>query len=594
MIVHAVGGKPHERLTRENPTGGSTATLTVPGACSSIGAAMTSNRVELAPHYYRDNFLRLCDTVEGQYADMLDERERDLLARWRALPFAAQCLYVRLLSRTGPWFRQSALAYPELGPTGPALTALLAAGMACEADGLSAAELGRLFTRAELARLFTAYLERADRYTKAQLLCALDALALAPAQLLAVVVHDGEPPIVAPLHLDTVSRLQLLFFGNRHQSLTEFVLGDLGVTRYWPYRLDRAGRYFPDRGAFDEYLACAALADRHRELSGSGAAREELAALATDLLAVRPRGAPGTARWQRLAAGLGRDLERSGNPDLALALYRRGDRHPARERRARVLERRGHWRASRAVCQRILDSPRCEAEGESAARIMARVQRKLGGTPARRARDCFAECSLTLTRGTQPVESQVAAQLAPRWTAVHYVENRLMNTLFGLAFWEQIFTPVPGVFHHPYQRGPSDLYDPEFRRRREALVSRRLAELGEGDLGAILVGAYREYANYACRWVNWRHIDCALIESAVRVIPAAHLLAVFERLLFDPRENRRGFPDLIALGPKAGDYRLIEVKAPGDALQDSQKRWLRFFARQGIPAEVARVRWRES
>jgi hypothetical protein len=62
-------------------------------------------------------------------------------------------------------------------------------------------------------------------------------------------------------------------------------------------------------------------------------------------------------------------------------------------------------------------------------------------------------------------------------------------------------------------------------------------------------------------------------------------------MLFDPGENRRGFPDLIALGERAGDYCLIEVKGPGDALQGSQKRWLRFFDRQGIPAQVARVVW---
>ena len=62
-------------------------------------------------------------------------------------------------------------------------------------------------------------------------------------------------------------------------------------------------------------------------------------------------------------------------------------------------------------------------------------------------------------------------------------------------------------------------------------------------------------------------------------------------MLFDPGENRRGFPDLIALGEEPGDYCLIEVKGPGDALQDSQKRWLRFFAQQGIPAQVAWVDW---
>ena len=62
-------------------------------------------------------------------------------------------------------------------------------------------------------------------------------------------------------------------------------------------------------------------------------------------------------------------------------------------------------------------------------------------------------------------------------------------------------------------------------------------------------------------------------------------------MLFDPGENRRGFPDLIALGSAPGDYCMIEIKGPGDALQDSQKRWLRFFSAQGIPAQVTWVDW---
>ena len=46
------------------------------------------------------------------------------------------------------------------------------------------------------------------------------------------------------------------------------------------------------------------------------------------------------------------------------------------------------------------------------------------------------------------------------------MENKLMNALFGLAFWEQIFAPVPGAFHNPYQSVPTDMYDPAFSARR--------------------------------------------------------------------------------------------------------------------------------
>ena len=43
----------------------------------------------------------------------------------------------------------------------------------------------------------------------------------------------------------------------------------------------------------------------------------------------------------------------------------------------------------------------------------------------------------------------------------------------------------------------------------------------------------------------------------------------------------------------AGNCRmcLIEVKGPGDNLQHSQRRWLRFFGENMIPACIARVEW---
>jgi hypothetical protein len=36
---------------------------------------------------------------------------------------------------------------------------------------------------------------------------------------------------------------------------------------------------------------------------------------------------------------------------------------------------------------------------------------------------------------------------------------------------------------------------------------------------------------------------------------------------------------------------MIEVKGPGDRLQDHQIRWLQFFASKGIAASVCYLRW---
>jgi hypothetical protein len=62
-------------------------------------------------------------------------------------------------------------------------------------------------------------------------------------------------------------------------------------------------------------------------------------------------------------------------------------------------------------------------------------------------------------------------------------------------------------------------------------------------------------------------------------------------LLRDIRGNRSGLPDLIRFWPAERRYELIEVKGPGDRLQDNQIRWLAYCAQHGIPVRVLDVRW---
>ncbi|MNJ61125.1 VRR-NUC domain protein [compost metagenome] len=50
-------------------------------------------------------------------------------------------------------------------------------------------------------------------------------------------------------------------------------------------------------------------------------------------------------------------------------------------------------------------------------------------------------------------------------------------------------------------------------------------------------------------------------------------------------------PDLIQFWPEQQRYRMIEVKGPGDRLQDNQLRWIDFCTEHGLPIEVCHVRW---
>lgn len=61
----------------------------------------------------------------------------------------------------------------------------------------------------------------------------------------------------------------------------------------------------------------------------------------------------------------------------------------------------------------------------------------------------------------------------------------------------------------------------------------------------------------------------------------------------DVVENRAGFPDLVQFWPSEQRYRMVEIKGPGDRLQDNQRRFLEFCSRHEMPVFVCRVRWGE-
>jgi hypothetical protein len=78
--------------------------------------------------------------------------------------------------------------------------------------------------------------------------------------------------------------------------------------------------------------------------------------------------------------------------------------------------------------------------------------------------------------------------------------------------------------------------------------------------------------------VAWDYLDRAILELALRLHSGAHLKLWFQRILQDVKDNRTGFPDLIQFWPAERRYEMIEVKGPGDRLQDNQLRWIEYCA----------------
>ncbi|MGJ7460534.1 VRR-NUC domain-containing protein [Halomonas sp. MA07-2] len=548
------------------------------------------------PFYYLTNFTFVLGWVVERHGDLLGEEERRFLAAFDELPRAPRALLVRMVMRRGEHFRTSRLDYPEIGESELALAPLETAGLV---DGAPTMTLDELFAQLRLPELRLALAEEVRAAgMPASLGKAALFEALVPRRLEARSQAEWWPAapdrVVRLTVMATCDRLRLMFFGNLRQDWAEFVLAELGVQRFERVSFSVESRAFQRREEVDAYLALHRLRERLD-------ADEPVAALAGALPPVPADNAWLAARRQRLGVALGRQAERAGQAELALTLYGEAGwpvdagSPEARIRHLRLLERQGRHADAHELTEALATASPGEAEAQALARLRPRLRRRLGQAALPRDVAPTPERIELCLPGPQPVEWAVCEHLHRDEAPVAYVENTLLTGLFGLLCWEALFAPLPGAFFHPFHSGPVDLYREDFVARRRELFDGCLALLDDGRHRQAILATWREKQGLANPFVHWGALDEALLELALECLSPTHLRACCERLLGDPKANRAGLPDLIQFRPEAprGEprYRLIEVKGPGDRLQDNQRRWLAFFHEQGIPAAVCQVRW---
>lgn len=563
-------------------------------------------RVLEDPYYYLANFETALEWVRARSADLLDAAELRFISEFPTLPRASRALLARMVMRKGTLFRSDKLRYAEIGCPEAAAAALLERGWIDAAPLLALEQLFGLYSKAELAQMSGLHgkTEPAqtsgphDKAEPAQTFSGPAASACRKAEWLAALLPGRERPqalsawhpqaagrVYELLIMPLCERVRLMFFGNLRQDWTEFVLADLGMYRYEKVDFAPSARAFQRRADVDDYLFLHRCGERLE-------AGESAAAL---LPSIAPR--PYANEWverrrMRLLEHIGRQLERSGELHAALDAYRRGGPGACRVRAIRVLERLGRERAAlrwlEAAARRHAD----EAELQALRRIGTRLRRRLDrpSAPTRTA-GSIPLMKLRLPPAPGSVEEAARAHLENGGGQVYYVENTLINALFGLLCWDALYAAIPGAFFHPFQSGPADLRSPAFRKRRQALFDACLAHLDSGAYKRVILRNFREKAGLQSQFVAWPVLDETLLELALECIPAPHLLRWFERLLADPAGNRSGLPDLIQFWPAARSYRLVEVKGPGDRVQDNQRRWLEDCIEHGMPVAVCHVQW---
>lgn len=537
------------------------------------------------PFYYLENFQRVLDWVAQRYDDLLAEDEWHFLCRFPLLPQASRALLVRMVMRKGALFRSSKLRYAEIGCPDLAAQALLAEGWLEQHPPLGIDELFQLLKKAEIERIFR-FSPAARQRRKAELLDSLRQ-EFSESRPLAAWHAETDEATYAVRIASLCERLRLMFFGNLYQDWSEFVLSDLGIYRYEQVDFLPSSRGFLCRRDIDDYLHL----HRCRERFDQG---EYLDDILPDIPSAPLENAWLEGRRNKLLFRIAQQYERCAEPDNALAVYRSCGYPGARLRTIRVLERCGDIGDALALADAAAAAPESETETQALQRILPRLRRKSGDAktaPNKRITPESISLSLAYKDEHPSVEWAVCAHVSQHDAPVFYVENTLLNALFGLLCWPAIFAALPGAFFHPFHHGPADLNSPDFHQRRASLFADCLNQLEDGRYRQTIVDTFHAKDGIQSPFVFWQALDEALLVMALDCIPAAHLRKCFERILLDIPANRSGLPDLIQFWPAEKRYRMIEVKGPGDRLQDNQLRWLQYFAAHQLPVVVCYVQW---
>ncbi len=522
----------------------------------------------------------MLDFVRTRYSSVLNSVEIAFAETFYELPQNAQMLLTRCYMRKGSWFRIDKMKYDEIADIELAAQRLIDASLMQQPQLQESFDWLKLFTKSEIIQYFKQPGWKSLKRT------ALDQAVTEWCQT-NVVPEQLHNHFLVQVPQDIFDTYRLLFFGNLRRDLTEFVLQDLGMIAYELYTISQSNLPVQTRAEMDALKRLHQLSEILHE------SRDVDVALLMQLEQQLPR-IDSTAplyrrRLYRVINRLAREYERLAEWQSAIRLYLQSQQLPANERRIRCYEKLGMYPIAWQELQQLKTHSSSQEEQQFVSVFEKKLAKRLDKTPVESPVYLPVEDTLTLLPSGHSVEQDVVEHLNKGSGEAFWVENAVFNTLFGIIYWPMLFDDIEGAFYNPFQTLPADIYDPQFIQRRSKTYQSLKKTISNDELLLRHIWeVYQQKKGIACQFTVWPALDSELLEKVLHCLPLEHIRKITHRILSDPKENRSGQPDLLYFSA-SGSYRLIEVKGPGDRLQNNQKRWMAFYQQHDIPHQVIRV-----
>ena len=298
----------------------------------------------LPQKYYHQYFMEVLAFVKKYSAHLMGPEEELFILDFNKLSLDAQCLFIRLSNRRGPYFRLDKLKYDEISSIEAATKELKFSGFISSEFDVNE-KIFEAFTKAELKATYT-HLDWSKQTKK-------DAII----QLNEIQIHNSiltQFTLIEVIRQEVLEFIKMLYFGKYKKQMTEFVIRDIGHIKLETLNETQFTPWFESR---KEALAAFEL---YKLRSLVRSALKETNAIAThNTLVMIP--------WQKYLLSqkthqigdplfllMGKQLEREEAYTLALHYYQLATKHPARERQIRILNRLGEVEKAKSLAINIM------------------------------------------------------------------------------------------------------------------------------------------------------------------------------------------------------------------------------------------------
>ncbi|MBV2129024.1 exonuclease domain-containing protein [Arsukibacterium indicum] len=572
---------------------------------------------ELDSGYYLQHFNELLQFVVQHYQSVLTPDSQVFIDDFTALSESAQQLLVRMLNRKGLVFSDTELQYAEIGPTGPVLDELTAAGFVAPLTEHDLADFWLRLTKDTLWQLLQL---AKNQFSESDWKAQVADLAIKKSQTKPLLLGAALNlpvnwlPLIAQLpqrylvlrRQDTLNYLYFLYFGRIEANLSLFTLRDLGIRQ--------SGQF---KQQFQPRFTEASQAQLAYQLAKAKPAIHDLA----KQLKKQPDNAPTelqnwfnkVSAWPAAESGsadealqlkrsercyqLGKLAEQCKLNDLAINFYQLSNGFPASERLVRLYYSQEKLVQCQQYLQQLLADPSCDEEWLFAEDF---YRRKFNAPKGNERRSQLSQLlhdapeigvdELYLGQAEQGLMAHYQAQ---DYTVFHG-ENNLWLALFGLWFWHELFEHQHSALHNPFERRPRNLISGGFYQQFSSEIEQKLQQLTAVNAASTLLAAITANYGKANSLFYW-HSDLAeqlmpLIQFAPQNTDGSSALApILRAMAQDFKRHASGYPDLLLIKDK--QLQFIEVKAPGDKIQRHQLARLMAMQQAGFKARIEKLQW---